>query len=152
MSSRDEDFLRLYRTHRFDDQYAWYEARVDEYESAHDQVITLAAIALFGAAAAGAVASFDLFGWRVAWGVLAAVMSGVATLIGAYDQLIGYEQTTKLYRDAKAALGALRSQAPWLSSAPLPEGTAAFVDRVEAVFQSEIGQWGQLTKTEQPRT
>jgi hypothetical protein len=34
MSSRDEDFLRLYRTHRFDDQYAWYEARVDEYESA----------------------------------------------------------------------------------------------------------------------
>jgi hypothetical protein len=153
MNERQSQFWELYRVHRFDDQYGWYKDRIDEYRRAHDQIITLAAIALFGAAAAGLAASANLAGWRVGWAVLAAVMSGSATLVGAYDQLIGYEQNIKVYRDAKAALGALRASAPWTTA---PEGSdepSAFVQEVETIFQNEIGQWGQLTASyTQPET
>jgi hypothetical protein len=153
MNERQSQFWELYRVHRFDDQYGWYKDRIDEYRRAHDQTITLTAVALFGAAAAGLAASADLAGWRVGWAVLAAVMSGIATLVGAYDQLIGYEQNIKVYRDAKAALGGLRATAPWNTTPERSDEPAAFVQAVETIFQNEIGQWGQLTAANpQPKT
>jgi hypothetical protein len=150
MSQRSDDLLALYREHRFDEQYAWYEDRITEYERAHDQIITVTAAALFGAAAAGLAASADVAGLRIAWAVLAAVLSGSATLVAAYDQLIAYEQNLKVYRDARAALGSLRPDAPWLSTPVDLDQARHFVDEAERVFRSENGQWGQLTSAYTP--
>ena len=145
MNRRAREFLEIYRHRRFDDQSRWYEGRIEEYERAHDQIITVTGVALFAASAAGLAASADVAGFRAGWGILAAVLSAGATLVGAYDRLIGYEQNTKVYRDARAALGELRGRAPWLSETDITsESAAAFVAAVEAVLQREISQWGQL--------
>jgi hypothetical protein len=145
MTSREEQFLALYRARRFDDQRSWYEARVDEYGRANDQVITVTGVALFGASAAGLAAASDLAGFRVGWAVIAAGMAALATLVDSYGQLIGYDQNAKVYRDALAALGTLHKDAPWLAGEGVAAtSTADFVTMAEAVLQREISQWGQL--------
>jgi hypothetical protein len=146
MSDREGEFLALYRQKRFQDQLGWYADRVDEYERAHDQSITVIGVAMFGASASGLAAAADLAQFRTGWAVLAAALSGLATLVSAYDQLIGFEANTKLYRDALGALGSLRARAPWLAAEPpAPETVASFVLAAEEVLQKERGQWGQLT-------
>lgn len=145
MSDRVGEFLALYRQKRFQDQLGWYADRVEEYERAHDQSITVIGVAMFGASASGLAAAADLGQYRTGWAVLAAALSGLATLVSGYDQLIGYEAHTKLYRDALGALGALRAGAPWLAEPPTPGAVASFVLAAEDVFQKERGQWGQLT-------
>lgn len=146
MSDRTGEFLALYRQKRFQDQLGWYADRVEEYERAHDQSITVIGVAMFGASASGLAAAADLGQFRNGWAVLAAALSGLATLVSGYDQLIGYETNTKLYRDALGALGALRAGAPWLAAEPpTPEAVASFVLAAEDVCQKERGQWGQLT-------
>ena len=148
MTERDAQFVAVYRANRFDDQRGWYTNRTDEYERAHDQILTATGVALFLSSAAGAVAAADLAGLRVAWAVLAAIASAVATFLGGYDQLIGYERNIKIYRDAQAALGELRARAPWLSEEHDDhEDIVQFVTAVEDVFEHEITQWGQLTLT-----
>lgn len=148
MSSREQQFLALYRARRFEDQRGWYQAQVDECRKAQDQVITVSGLALFGASGAGVAAAWDLVGLRVGWAVLAAVMAAIATLVEAYGQLIGYDSNVKVYQDALAALGALHRDAPWLVDEEPPSlSTADFVTAAEAVFQREISQWGQLAPT-----
>lgn len=144
MNSREEQFVRLYRTRRFDDQRQWYAARVEEYQTAHDQVITISGVAMFGASAAGLAAASGIGGFRVGWAVIAAAMAALGTIIDAYGQLIGYEQNVKVYRDALGALGALHRQAPWLDNESSVE---QFVQAAETILQKEISQWGQLAPT-----
>lgn len=148
MTTREEQFLALYRAKRFEDQRNWYAARIEEYRRAHDQVVTVSGIALFGASAAGLVAASPA-GSRVWWALTAAGLAALATLVDAYGQLIGYQQNAKVYRDALAALGALHRDAPWLATDdPAAPSTEEFVSAAEAVLQREISQWGQLA----PRT
>lgn len=150
-SDRDREFVTLYRDKRFDDQRQWYAQRTAEYERAHDQLLTATAVALFVTAVAGALAAADVAGLRVTWAILAAAASGLASLLGGYDQLLGYEHNAKIYRDAQAGLGQLRATAPWETPDPTHPGDIdTFVTDVETVLQHEINQWGQLTAAYEP--
>src|SRR5258706_12824057 len=48
MSQRDDrQFLKLYQTYRYDDQYTWYKGRQEEFTQAQTQGITLSTGLIF---------------------------------------------------------------------------------------------------------
>jgi hypothetical protein len=149
MTRREQQFVQLFAKYRLDDQARWYSGRIDEYTKAKSQIVTLTGVLLFAAGAAGVLASFDVGGVRVAWAVVASIFSALSTALTAYDTLIGFDHTTKLYEDAVAAVDVLRADVPDARTlAPDDREAQAlvddFVNRVEAVFRKEGGQWGQL--------
>jgi hypothetical protein len=150
MDERERQFLDLYRRHRFEGQLAWYKDRTEEFVQAGSQVVTGTAVLLFLAFAAGALGSFDVFGWRVGWAVVAAFFSACATSLAAYDALLAFDRTAKLYRDAADALERLRSVVPGADLGTSVETVAEFVERAEGVFSREGGQWGQLAGSWSP--
>jgi hypothetical protein len=61
--------------------------------------------------------------------------------VTAYETLIGFSQLEKLYADALYNLE--EAALDWRDLDPTADPTAE-VERVESVFRSERGQWGQL--------
>ncbi|MFN8082072.1 MAG: SLATT domain-containing protein [Kineosporiaceae bacterium] len=143
MSTRDEDFRRLYRTERIGHQLSWYRARSSEYRAAHNQAILLrngllwvaALCGVAGAAPVGATA-------RTALGLSAALMAALATVVTGYDTLIDFDAVRKLYDDAAANLDQADIDWDAAGAADLPE----LVERVEDVLETENGRWGQLLR------
>jgi hypothetical protein len=69
------------------------------------------------------------------------VLAAVAAAITTYEALIGFPRLEKLYSDAARNLE--EAAIDWRIADPHGDLTAE-VERVEGIFRSEIGQWGQL--------
>lgn len=137
MSSREEQFLRVYERARVDDQAEFYDRRIGEFARAGRQVATIGAVT-FGLSSAVAVfAGLDVRG-KAVLAVFAVALPAVSTALGAFDALYGFDRHVKLYGDAARSLA--RIDPP----EPEPESIAAYVDSVETVLRTEQGQWGQL--------
>jgi hypothetical protein len=141
VSDRAGDFHRLFLELRINDQLRFYTARRDEYRAAHRQVVIVRNALLIAAALAGVIGQFMVDTARSGWSVGAAVLAALAGAVTAYEALIGFPQLDKLYSDAARNLEEARID--WEELDPQADPTAE-VERVEDVFSSERGQWGQL--------
>lgn len=141
MNTRAAQFRALYRELRIDDQRNFYEGRSQEYSEAHRQAILLRNVLLLLAAALGIVGQLFSGTGRAGLSVVAAVLAALAGAVTAYEALIGFPQLKKLYEDA--ALNLAEAEIDW--DAVDPDGDVmAEVGRVEKIFRTENGQWGQL--------
>jgi hypothetical protein len=141
--SREQSFLEFYHEHRFKDQRDYYVRMRMEYEAAQQQAsLFVAALMILAAvASAGAAAGAQPKAW---WAVFATALPAVAGLGLAMQRLYAYERLAKLYGDAVAALGGIRSKPPIPGATN--EQIGAFVARVERILTREQGQWGQITE------
>jgi SMODS and SLOG-associating 2TM effector domain 1 len=138
MSDRDAKFRELYGDLRINGQLRYYSDRVKEYQQAHNQVVVVRNVLLLASAFAG-IASQAVAGTpRAIWAVVAAVLASLAGAVTAYESLVGFPQLQKLYDDAKINLE--EAAIDWDE----PVDTAKQLERVEGIFSSERGQWGQL--------
>jgi len=137
---RAHDFHRFYLDRRIESQLAYYRDRRAEYRDAHRQAVVVRNALLFMAALAGGVGAFAA-GGRAALGVAAALLGALAAAVTAYETLIGFSQLEKLYADAVHNLE--EAALDWRDLDPAADPTEE-VERVESVFRSERGQWGQL--------
>lgn len=147
MSDRAGDFHRLFLTLRIDHQLRFYGERRDEYRAAHRQVVIVRNALLVVAALCGVAGQVASGSARAAWSVAAAVLAALAAAITAYEALIGFPQLEKLYADAARNLEEARID--WEELDPEADPTAE-VERVESIFSSERGQWGQLVVKSAP--
>jgi hypothetical protein len=142
VNERAEQFHRLFLTLRIEAQRDYYLARSAEYRAAHEQAIVVRNVLLLAAALAGGVGAFVESGTaRAALGVASAVLSALAAAVTAYETLVGFPHLDKLYTDAARNLE--EAAIDWRSVDPEADLTAD-VERVESIFRSERGQWGQL--------
>lgn len=148
MRERDQQFLALYRKHRFDDQCAFYDSRRREFEAARDQVLWLTAVFMVLTAAVAALASANVGGLKSLWSILAVAFPALSTALSAYNALYAFERQAKIYGDAANAL--LRAHAdsphlrPTMDDAAFQEALRAHVEQVEQILRTEQAQWGQL--------
>jgi len=141
VTGRDQEFRRLYALLRIRDQLRYYSDRRVEYGNAHRQVVIVRNMLLLAAAAAGVVGQVVEGTARAACAVVAAVLASLAGAVTAFESLIGFPQLEKLYSDAVRNLE--EAEIDWDAVGPDAEITAE-IERVESIFRSEIGQWGQL--------
>jgi hypothetical protein len=146
MTERADQFLRLYRQARVDDQDEYYDLRADEGERAHDQLLLASATVLALTSVAAFLAGLNITG-KLAWAIAATILPTISSALAAYEGLYAFERYAKLFRDAQRKL--LDIDPPELDAAADPaEATkllTRYVAEVEGVFVSEQGQWGQLT-------
>ncbi|MEV1178534.1 SLATT domain-containing protein [Nonomuraea sp. NPDC049784] len=141
MNERDAQFRALYRELRIDEQRRFYEKRCEEYEQARRQAIALRNGLLILSALAGVAGQFATGAGRATCGVAAAVLAALAGALTAFEALIGFAQLRKLYGDA--ALNLRTAALDW-DAAESEADVAAQVERIEQIFRTENGQWGQL--------
>lgn len=142
MSSREEQFIELYRQARVEDQRAYYERNAATFQAAHQQLLLASAIVFGVSGAVALVAGIDVPG-KLVWAILAAVLPAITTVLAAYGGLFAFERVAKLYSDAGRNLR--RVQQPGPSDTPSAQAALArYVADVERIFEQERGQWGQL--------
>ena len=148
MRERDQQFLTLYREHRFQEQRAFYDGRRREFETARDQVLWLIAVFMVLTAAVAALASASVGGLKSLWSILAIAFPALSTALSAYNALYAFERQAKIYGDAANALLRARADSPDLKpamdDAAFQEALRAHVEQVEQILRSEQAQWGQL--------
>jgi hypothetical protein len=148
-ADRDAQFRAFYRELRVDDQRAFYEAREREYDRAHHQSILVRNTLLLLSALLGVAGQFSTGTGRAACGVAAAVLAALAGAVTAFEALIGFAQLRKLYGDTA---GNLRAAAlDWQAAGP-GAGVEERVERIERIFRTENGRWGQLMLQRQEGT
>jgi uncharacterized membrane protein len=142
VTSRERQFVELYRAARVEDQRGYYEQTAGRFAAAHRQLLLISAV-LFGISGAIALlAGVDVPG-KLVWAILAAVVPAITTAIAAYQGLFGFERVAKLYHDAARNLR--RTQPPIVADTTTTQAEiAAYVVEVERIFERERGQWGQL--------
>jgi len=148
MTEGDQQFLALYRKHRFEDQRAFYDSRRREFETARDQVLWLTAVFMVLTAAVAALASANVGGLKSVWAVLAIAFPALSTALAAYNALYAFERQAKIYGDAANALLRARADSPDLKpamdDAAFQEALRAHVEQIEQILRTEQAQWGQL--------
>ncbi len=143
-----DQFLALYRKHRFEHQRSFYESRQKEFEAARDEVIWLTAAFFILTTAAAAFAAADIWGLHTLWLILAVAFPAVSTALSAYNGLYAFDRQAKVYGDAANALLRARADSPDLK--PVMEDSAfadavgAHVQQIERILSGEQAQWGQL--------
>ncbi|MFL6137532.1 MAG: SLATT domain-containing protein [Frankiaceae bacterium] len=141
MTDRVARFRELYSELRIADQRTFYDGRADEYGRAHRQAVNVRNALLLLSAVAGVVGQ-AVSGSARAWsGVAAAILAALAGAITAYDAMMGHAQLHKLYGDT--ALNLQEAEIDW-DAVTTEDDLVALVQRVEQIFRSENGQWGQL--------
>jgi TRAP-type C4-dicarboxylate transport system permease small subunit len=110
--------------------------------------VTVRNVLLVLAALAGLGGQLVTGTWRAGSGVLAAVLAALAGAVTAFEALIGFVQLEKVYDDAELALA--QAEIDW--DAGSGGDLAADLDRVEQIFRSEAGRWGQLATENTPKT
>jgi hypothetical protein len=155
MSQRNEEFMKLYQTYRYEHQAKFYKDRSGEFKAAYSQVLTLtqaimtltaavSAATAISAAVAGGASAF----WTPILAILAVALPALSTALSAYNELLSFERQSKLYEDTEKAL--LTASAEWpdhkqgLSENEYAVAAGVYVNMIEGVFQREQGQWGQL--------
>jgi len=141
VSNRSQEFITFYQRHRFDDQLAYYRARVREYEAANTQASWTAGIVMLVASGVAFVAASGIGVAPLAWRILAATLPAVSAAIAAFQRLFAFEHVGKLFQDAVTAMLTVGERAIGESDAEI----SGYVSQVELIFAREQGQWGQLT-------
>ncbi|QFY11296.1 SLATT domain-containing protein [Nonomuraea phyllanthi] len=141
MTERQAQFRALYRDLRIGEQRGFYERRSEEYGRARHQAIVVRNVLLVLAALAGVAGQVATGTGRAFCGVAAAVLAALAGAVTAYEALIGFAQLRKLYGDA--ALNLRAAALDWDAAGP-DDDVAPQIDRIEQIFRTENGQWGQL--------
>ncbi|SDZ19398.1 hypothetical protein SAMN05660209_04987 [Geodermatophilus africanus] len=141
MTDPDREFQALYHALRIEDQKKYYDDRRKEYEAAHRQTVLVRNALLVLAALASVAGQFTDPTIRGALAVTAAVLGALAVAVTGFEALIGFPRLTKLYTDAARNLA--EAEIDWTTRL-LDAHLEHDVDRVEKIFTSEIGQWGQL--------
>ncbi|MCV2489833.1 SLATT domain-containing protein [Geodermatophilus sp. YIM 151500] len=141
MTDRDDEFQALYLALRIEDQKKYYDDRRTEYEAAHRQTVVVRNALLVLAALASVAGQLTGPTVRGALAVVAAVLGALAVAVTGFEALIGFPHLTKLYTDAARNLA--EAEIDWTTRTPDAD-LEHDVDRVEEIFTSEIGQWGQL--------
>jgi hypothetical protein len=139
VTDRATQFRALYQELRIRDQRGYYEDRRREYEQAHRQALVVRNVLLGLAVLAGAVSQFVPTTGRGLLGVAAGLFAALAGAVTAFETLIGFAPLTKLFQDA--ALNLAEAEIGWEAGTGVD---AAAIERVEQVFRTESGQWGQL--------
>ncbi|WP_420129090.1 SLATT domain-containing protein [Longimicrobium sp.] len=152
LTPQQKQFLEFYETYRRGAQSKWYRNRFETYERAHRQSVTLTTLVLFLSSAASILS----VAWErptiwpgvtLYWPVIAAVLTAAGTAIAAYRSLYGFQENSRLYRDADNSLAAVLADSP-VECENCPEAAIRtigdYIPRVEEVFRREQGQWGQL--------
>jgi SMODS and SLOG-associating 2TM effector domain 1 len=142
VTTREQQFVDMYRRARVDDQRGYYEATAARFEAAYRQLLLGSAV-LFGITGTVAILSGIEVPGKLVWATLAAVLPAVTTAIAAYEGLFAFQRIAKLYRDAARNLR--RIQPPVLEEAATAQAALdAYVAGVERVLERERSQWGQL--------
>lgn len=142
MSSREEQFVELYRQARVEDQRDYYERKAAQNRAAHQQLLLVSAIVFGVSGAVALLAGVDVPG-KLVWAVLAAVLPAVTTAFAAYEGLFAFERIARLFHDAARNLR--RVQAPLLAEeTSAQEAVVRYVSETERILERERGQWGQL--------
>ena len=153
MSTRNEQFLTLYKTHRHAHQMAFYIARRDEFEKAQRASVTLTSALLALTTIASLLASLMLKP-KPLWTILSVAFPAFSTALSAYTELYAFDRQAKLYRDTLNPLRRAEADAPdleqGLTDAEYSEKLAVYVNNVEGIFRREQGQWGQLISSIKP--
>ncbi|MBL8929893.1 MAG: SLATT domain-containing protein [Kineosporiaceae bacterium] len=143
MTTRQQDFHRLYGAERIGRQLAWYRSRSEEYRAAHDQASLVRNGLLWLAALCGVAGTAPVGGTaRVTLGLTAAALAALATVVTGFETLMDFDAVRKLYLDAQGNLE--RAEIDWEAGGP--DDAGEIVDRVEDVLESENGRWGQLLR------
>ena len=142
MTTREQQFVEVYRQARVEDQRHYYDRTASRFEAAHRQLL-LGSSVLFGISGTVAILSGIEIPGKLVWATLAAVLPAITTAIAAYEGLFAFQRVAKLYRDAAHNLR--RIQQPAVEDAATAQAALeAYVAEVERVFERERGQWGQL--------
>ncbi|GAA4949122.1 hypothetical protein HD597_002345 [Nonomuraea thailandensis] len=141
MSDREAQFRALYRELRIGDQSTFYEERRREYDRAHHQAIVVRNVLLLLSALLGVAGQLTSGTARAGCGVAAAVIAALAGAVTAFEALIGFAQLRKLYGDTAFNL---RTAALDWDAAPADQSVGGQIERIEQIFRTENGQWGQL--------
>ncbi len=144
---RQEEFLLAYRSHRVDDQMAFYARRARENERARREALWISAVCLVLAALFGALATADE-ARRQMWAVLAAGFGALATAVGAFEAAFGFERLSRQYEDTRGALHIADVDGPQTTAdggAVDSKDLFEFVERVEDILRSEVDTWSQVT-------
>jgi hypothetical protein len=141
MTTRAQQFRDLFLTVRIAAQRDYYVCRSAEYRKAHEQAVIVRNVLLLAASITGGAAPFVPPTVRAGLGVAGAVLGALAAAITAFETLIGFPQLEKLYADAARNLR--EAEIDWHDVDPTADLTDE-VERVEDIFRSERGQWGQL--------
>jgi len=141
VSERAKQFHGLFLALRIEEQRDFYSKRSKEYRRAHEQAVIVRNVLLLAAAVAGGLGPFVSQEMRGVSGVVGAVLGALAAAVTAFETLIGFPQLEKLYGDAARNLK--EAAIDWREVDPTGDLTTQF-ERVEDVFRSERGQWGQL--------
>lgn len=150
----DQQFLELYRKHRYEDQLDFYKQRRREFTKAQTQAIFISIGLIFLVFIAGAFESVEVRWLKLTCLLAAAICPVLSTAFAAYSALYAFEQQAKLYQDTVNNLQRARVLVPdirqGLSEAEFAEQLNKYVDEVENIFLVEQGQWGQLAKKMKP--
>jgi hypothetical protein len=142
VTSREQQFVELYRDARVEDQRAYYERKAAQNEAAHRQLLLASAIVFGISGAVALLAGVDVPG-KLVWAILAAVLPAITTAFAAYEGLFAFDRIARLFHDAARNLR--RVQAPLLADeAGAQAAVARYVEEIERILERERGQWGQL--------
>jgi hypothetical protein len=109
---------------------------------------------MFLTAMVSILAISNLFWPRWVWAVLGVFFPALSTALTAYNSLFGFEQQSKLYRDASHALRRVEADIHGLQPRELQPGAddsdyllrlERYVKQVEEILRKEQGQWGQMS-------
>ena len=148
MTARDQQFLALYKSRRFQDQRDFYDSRRREFDAARDQVLWLTSVFMVLTAAVAALASANVGGLKPVWSILAVAFPALSTALSAYNAFYAFERQAKIYGDAANALLRARADSPDLKppmdDLAFQQALIAHVQQVEQILGNEQAQWGQL--------
>ena len=134
MSDPDR-LLAFYDECRLDNQLDFYERRSEEFGAAANQLAVVSAV-LLGLTAGMSALATNGWGLTTTFAILAIALPALSTALVGYGALYAFEQQQKLYRDAVRSLHETR-----VVGADEP---AAYVEAIEAIFDNEQAQWGQI--------
>ncbi|MEZ0449159.1 SLATT domain-containing protein [Cellulomonas sp. ICMP 17802] len=131
--------LDLYRTHRLDEQAAWYANRSRRFDAALRATVTTSAVLLVLAAFFGALGTADA-GRRPLWAVCAAACGALAATLNTYEATAGFGRLARQYADTLAAvrLAEAHGMAAVGSDEDRP---GALVALTEQILLGEVNAW-----------
>jgi len=133
--SDPDRLVAFYNECRLDNQLDFYERRSDEFGAAANQLAVVSAVVLGLTAIVSALATHES-GLTTTFAILAIALPVLSTALAGYGALYAFEQRQKLYRDAVRSLQEARGVGA--------DEPAAYVEKIEAIFDNEQAQWGQI--------
>ncbi|HLA44132.1 MAG TPA: SLATT domain-containing protein [Aggregatilineales bacterium] len=142
--SSADTLLRVYLNKRIDGQLEFYKARVREFDTNTNFVVSLGALVM---AASSIISAIGTTQNSAELALITALLPAMAALIAALRQLYQWEKQASLYRDASLGLQEARLLMPDWDQYDNRSAQVIYprlVEAAEQVFVAEINQWGQI--------